>query len=1183
MRRAVSCLGALWVAAALLPAPLPAQTAVLFADLLPGADPRDATLEPQDLTLVGGQLFFSDRSRVLWVTDGTSLGTQALLALCQSECEGTEKILGHDGRFLYAAAGENGTQRLWRTDGTRPGTFALGLPGLVLPAEFGVRLLTAAAGRRFFFEGCTAGAECGLWVTDGSEAGTRPLLDGTLTALAASNRQAFAATAAGELWRSNGTAAGTVLLAGGFSFVESLTVTAGRAFFFARDGRGTELWTSDGTPAGTRPLTAFARASPLVEGRWLKAVAGRVYFVADDGINGQELWRSDGTATGTRRVTAASFSRAFEQLLPHQLDEAQGRLVFVLQEADRLPNRLWTVPVAASAAAPELLCSGAGCPELLPPDLVPVGGRLVFVGVEEAHGDELWSTDGTAQGTVRLGDFCPGNCQGALEPVTAVGGSVYFVVLRGRGIRPELWATDGTLAGTRLVVSQVAGQPLRPTLPLRIAALGQRLFFAAGQQDGQELWTVDVPQSAPRRVADLGRGGWSSFPRGFAALGSRLLFNACDETGIHLFAGSGGGTATPLLTLMASNPTVCHRDTFLAATPLGATALFWAGSLPQAELWRTDGTSAGTSRLAELAASFRPELAALPGRVVFVLRVAASERQELWTSDGTVPGTRKIADLPGAAGPLTVLGGEAFFGLNRVKDDGTVTGQVWRTDGTAAGTRVEADGAFRFPGLPFLRLASGVHFFTTAEGGASTLWRLAGPPAGAVPASSRVFLAPSAALVHRGLLYFLASRETPETARVLWVSDGTEAGTRPVAEVPRSGSARQELAAVGGVLVFEAQDVEHGAELWASDGTPAGTGLLRDLAPGTVGSLPQGLLSTSAAASGRLFFRAFDPSHGFELWQTDGTAAGTRRVQDLDPGLASSDPTELTVVGDRLYFSADDGETGLEPWYLPLQSPGGPPCQPSAQRLCVGAGRFQVDVTWRDFGGRSGTGRAVPLTQDTGAFWFFDSANLELVVKVLDGNGLNGHSWVFYGALSNVEYALTVTDTQTGAARRYVNSAGQLASVGDTQAFGPLGSSAQTLLSIAPSFAPALAQLPLVAERVDPAAAVPCVPGPRLLCLNGGRFAVTATWKDFQDRTGEGTALPLTGDTGAFWFFAPDNLEVLIKVIDGQGLNGKFWVFYGALSNVEYELTVIDSETGMVKTYRNPRGRFASAADTAAF
>ncbi len=76
----------------------------------------------------------------------------------------------------------------------------------------------------------------------------------------------------------------------------------------------------------------------------------------------------------------------------------------------------------------------------------------------------------------------------------------------------------------------------------------------------------------------------------------------------------------------------------------------------------------------------------------------------------------------------------------------------------------------------------------------------------------------------------------------------------------------------------------------------------------------------------------------------------------------------------------------------------------------------------------------IPRFSDTGAFWFFDRDNLELVVKVLDGTGVNGNYWVFYGALCNVEYEITVTDTLGGATRRYANPLGQFATVADTDA-----------------------------------------------------------------------------------------------------------------------------------------------------
>ena len=77
----------------------------------------------------------------------------------------------------------------------------------------------------------------------------------------------------------------------------------------------------------------------------------------------------------------------------------------------------------------------------------------------------------------------------------------------------------------------------------------------------------------------------------------------------------------------------------------------------------------------------------------------------------------------------------------------------------------------------------------------------------------------------------------------------------------------------------------------------------------------------------------------------------------------------------------------------------------------------------------------MPLTSDTGGFWFFDASNTELMIKILDGRALNGHFWVFAGALSDVGYTITVTDTQTGKSKVYRNAPHQLASRADTTAF----------------------------------------------------------------------------------------------------------------------------------------------------
>ena len=106
-----------------------------------------------------------------------------------------------------------------------------------------------------------------------------------------------------------------------------------------------------------------------------------------------------------------------------------------------------------------------------------------------------------------------------------------------------------------------------------------------------------------------------------------------------------------------------------------------------------------------------------------------------------------------------------------------------------------------------------------------------------------------------------------------------------------------------------------------------------------------------------------------------------------------------------------------------------------------------------------------------------------------------------------------------------------------------------------------------------------------MTCLNDDRFQVEVTWTDFQSNTGSGQVSPIgSADSGLFWFFDEENLEQLVKVLNGCGLNGHYWVFAAAVTNVQYNLKVTDTQTGVTKTYENPLGTAAPAiTDTSAF
>jgi hypothetical protein len=249
----------------------------------------------------------------------------------------------------------------------------------------------------------------------------------------------------------------------------------------------------------------------------------------------------------------------------------------------------------------------------------------------------------------------------------------------------------------------------------------------------------------------------------------------------------------------------------------------------------------------------------------------------------------------------------------------------------------------------------------------------------------------------------------------------------------------------------------------------------------------------------------------------------------------------------------------------------------------VVADRFRVTVDWHDAAsGDRGVGMPGPQTADSGSFWFFEPDNLELIVKMIDGRSVNGHFWFFYGALSNVGYRITVTDLLTGQEREYENPQGRLASFADVTAF-------REPRAFPPSAAPPPGVLFLTAEpsaQIDSAAGpcsppeLPVVPRPGL-CLADRRFEVEVEWFDPRsDLAGVGHPIEVNDVTGAFWFFRPSNVELVVKVLDARTVNGRFWVLYGSLTDVAFTLRVRHSETLDQVEFDNAPFEMSSGADT---
>jgi sugar lactone lactonase YvrE len=249
-------------------------------------------------------------------------------------------------------------------------------------------------------------------------------------------------------------------------------------------------------------------------------------------------------------------------------------------------------------------------------------------------------------------------------------------------------------------------------------------------------------------------------------------------------------------------------------------------------------------------------------------------------------------------------------------------------------------------------------------------------------------------------------------------------------------------------------------------------------------------------------------------------------------------------------------------------------CSGSPTQLCLNANRFSVTLHARDQRSNN-EGDGLPHKVNP-IFGYFsipaltgNDANPEVFVKVLDGRPVNGSFWVFYGGLTDLDYTLSVLDTVTGLSVPFVHEPGS--KCGDFD-IGSLP---------APPGAASDDTTPKIA------AAVSCAPDS--LCLLNGRFRVTLHARD-QRSGNEGGGVPLAGTSDIFGYFSlpaltgdANNAEVFLKILDGRTINGKFWVFYGGLTDLEYTITVVDNETGARVTFAHAPGSKCGDFNTSAF
>lgn len=746
-----------------------------------------------------------------------------------------------------------------------------------------------------------------------------------------------------ELWRSDGTEAGTTMLldlcpgscgATYFSGRRRLAATTDRVIFAASDGvRGFEPWITDGTAAGTHRLRDLApgwRSS--APGDFVPA-SDAVYFTADDG-SGRQIWITDGTAAGTRRLVSEPL-----ETTPSGIGPAIALGSLLLFADPRSGGGWWRSDgtEAGTYRFAELEPASATSWAANAPFAV-VGHRLVFAATNPSVGSytpTLWSTDGTPEGTIQLSDevwpglFATGN------------GHVDFTATSSTTHQSVLGRTDGTPEGT-VWLPLPAGIRVLSGFGMA-ASIGDRFVFVAGPEGGgdSEPWVSDG--TTTERLRDIARGPASSIEFDefsaffgnatlFANLGEEILFFADDRIhGKELWRTDGTPAGTKRVHDLVPGPGGVELGWLQGIVPPARTgeAILIRTIEPSGAhaLWRVDSAPAGTRRIAvvdEQTSGFLPRSEGggifenrpitdcwtpIDRGVAFAAQEAASGF-ELWFAQPLAPGAQLWSDLsPGPPGSQPSAC-RAHRGRLLVSASELDNGALYTSAGPLAPLEALGPAAFDPAWVAF----GGELYFGNEEG----LWRTDATAAGTTledPVAVDLYLGESAAA--GGLLYFgnaalLSSDGTPGGARLLLGGPGISFDEQPYP---------LRLTPFGEDLLFLATDPDGGFEPWRSDGTTEGTQRIADLRPGPGSSIREQfwgrgrpLLTRIVPLGALALFAADDGLHGEELWATNGTPGGAWLVADLAPGAASSTPTELTRLGSFVYFVAEVEGLGRELW-----------------------------------------------------------------------------------------------------------------------------------------------------------------------------------------------------------------------------------------------------------------------------